>query len=705
MAWFFNLKLTVKLLASFILVALIAGVVGWVGVSNIRAINRLDTEMYELCTKPLAEVGKISTGLQKLRVGYRELILDKTMEQKNKHLAQVRENGRVIDEAMAKVEKTNRSEETRRAYEELKGALTAFVPVREKIISLSMAGKNEEALSFMRLDSSFLSAKAVDDAINKYSDLKEGQAQKRSEGNTAQAHAAVRFTSILVLVGMLVAVALGTFISRIIGRPVGKLVAAADRIAAGDLNVKIEATTKDEIGTLSRSFETMVKTVKDLHSEVDGLIKAVQQGKLDARGDTAAFQGAWGELVGGVNRLVDAFVGPINVTANYLDRIAKGDIPPQIADTYHGDFNEIKNNLNGLIDAMQKMTRLAQEVAEGNLLVEVRERSAQDELMRALATMVKRLTDVVSEVKGAAGNVAAGSQELSSGSEEMSQGASEQAAAAEEASSSMEEMSSNIKQNADNAHQTEKIAVKSAEDAKEGGKAVEQTVHAMKEIAGKISIIEEIARQTNLLALNAAIEAARAGEHGKGFAVVASEVRKLAERSQKAAAEISELSATSVEVAERAGELLTKMVPDIQKTAELVQEISAASREQDSGADQINKAIQQLDQVIQQNASAAEEMSSTAEELASQAEQLQSAIEFFTVAEAGGVKGLPIRQTRPDVKAEQKTVRKTKVGHIARIDKAGGNGNPAAGARAAVNAEGFKYELEKDKLDTEFEKF
>ena len=162
-----------------------------------------------------------------------------------------------------------------------------------------------------------------------------------------------------------------------------------------------------------------------------------------------------------------------------------------------------------------------------------------------------------------------------------------------------------------------------------------ETVGAMKEIAGKISIIEEIARQTNLLALNAAIEAARAGEHGKGFAVVASEVRKLAERSQTAAGEISKLSSSSVEVAEKAGELLTKLVPDIKKTAELVQEIAAASAEQNTGADQVNKAIQQLDQVIQQNAGAAEEMSSMSEELSSQSEQLQSTISFFKVKSSG----------------------------------------------------------------------
>jgi methyl-accepting chemotaxis protein len=276
----------------------------------------------------------------------------------------------------------------------------------------------------------------------------------------------------------------------------------------------------------------------------------------------------------------------------------------------------------------------AQKMAEGDMTqnLDVNQKDEIGILADALREMTRRLNDVMSEVMEGANNVAAGSQQLSATSETLSQGAAEQAASVEEVSSSMEEMASNIQQNADNSLQTESMALKAAQDAEEGGQAVAQTVGAMKQIAEKISIIEEIARQTNLLALNAAIEAARAGEHGKGFAVVAAEVRKLAERSGLAAAEISSLSSSSVAVAEKAGAMLTAIVPDIKKTAELVQEIAAASREQNAGADQINKAIQQLDQVIQQNASASEEMASTSEELSSQAEQLLSTVSFFKLA-------------------------------------------------------------------------
>lgn len=270
-------------------------------------------------------------------------------------------------------------------------------------------------------------------------------------------------------------------------------------------------------------------------------------------------------------------------------------------------------------------------VSKGDLTHDV-DSSSNDELgkiLRALREMQNNLRAILQEVLAASSNVAAGSKKLSATAEEFSQGSSEQAAAAQETTAAMEQMAASIMQNADNARQTDKLATASSEEAKSSGDAVARTVSAIKKIAEKIGIIEDIARKTDLLALNAAVEAARAGEHGRGFAVVASEVRKLAERSQVAAAEVGRLTHEGVNTAESTGKMLSALVPNIRKTAELVREIAAASGEQSSGAEQVNKAIQQLDQVIQQNAAGSEGMASTTQELASQAEALRTAVRFF----------------------------------------------------------------------------
>jgi methyl-accepting chemotaxis protein len=349
---------------------------------------------------------------------------------------------------------------------------------------------------------------------------------------------------------------------------------------------------------------------------------------------------------------------------------------------------------------------VADSMAKGDLSMNIEEGGKDEtgQLLNSMKSMVEKLRGIVSDVIAAADNVAAGSEELSSSSEEMSQGASEQASSAEEASSSMEEMAANIRQNADNAQQTEKISRKAAEDAEQSGNAVGQAVGAMKQIAEKITIIEEIARQTNLLALNAAIEAARAGEHGKGFAVVAAEVRKLAERSQQAAGEITEISSSSVEVAEKAGEMLGKLVPDIQKTAELVQEISAASNEQNAGAEQINRAIQQLDQVTQQNASGSEEMASTSEELSSQAQHLQGVVAFFKLGNGNGHRALSGQGFR-------KPVQKQQIPHLAHQPAqgapkaAGTHQTGAAGEKKSDAGVELNLKAGPDERDEEFERF
>ena len=476
--------------------------------------------------------------------------------------------------------------------------------------------------------------------------------------------------------------------------PIGEGNRILAQISSGKIDELIAQTYKGDHEKMKVAVNNVATVTQALQRELLRLTDAAKDGKLSERGKPEQFQGAFSDIVRGVNDILEAVIGPLNFSAKCVELISKGDNPPQITDTYHGDFNLIKNNLNALIVAMNEITSAAEEIANGNLTVQIRERSPQDKLMQALASMVSGLTQTVSDIRTIAGEVSAASQSISTASVQVSKGASAQAAAAEEASSSMEEMVSNIKQNADNAQQTDKIANKSAKDAQESGKSVLEAVAAMKEIANKISIIEEIARQTNLLALNAAIEAARAGEHGKGFAVVAAEVRKLAERSQKAAGEINQLSANTLKVSEKSGEMLDKLVPDIQRTAELVQEITAASKEQDTGAEQINKALQQLEQVIQQNASASEEMASTTEELTGQSDQLVSALAFFHTGNEEGA-----RARKPGGAKAARPVQ----GAPARAVKPNGH-TGVAGAKAAAGVN-LRLKDKHDDLDGEFERY
>jgi len=431
--------------------------------------------------------------------------------------------------------------------------------------------------------------------------------------------------------------------------------------------------------------------IKSLLNETKKLVDSALAGKLNTRANPEETNFEFRAIPEGINHTLDAVIEPLNMAANYVERISKGDMPTIITDNYNGDFNAIKNNLNKMIGAINNITEKAKMVADGDLTIVLEMRSDKDELIKSLQVMVNSIAGVVENVQHAADSIADASMQMSSTAQQMSQGASEQASSTEEVSSSMEEMTSNILQNTDNAMQTDKISTIALDGVNKVGVASKESLISIKGIAQKITIINDIAFQTNILALNAAVEAARAGEQGRGFAVVAAEVRKLAERSKIAADEIGILSKTSVEVTEGAGKLMTDLIPEIQKTAKLVQEIAAASQEQNNGAEQINSAIQQLNTVTQQNAAASEELASGAEELAGQADQLKEIVAFFRIADTNQQKSKI--QTKKTI---QYVEQPAKVAHMQK---------PNEMAKETVQHKGAKLNMFHDKTeDSGFEK-
>ena len=700
---FRNMKLSRRLGLGFFSLVVIMLVLSWVGVKGMRHINEDMERIVKVNAVRIDYLNEVDMDIANIAINVRNIILNKKPEKRQEYTQRIAKFREEYESGLKKVEEMTSANDTK-AFElinKTKEAITALKAVNNRIVEQTTANNDEEAEQ-IRTKEGGPAERALMGQLKELIDHNVELNKLRYEDAVATYMASRNTLFGLGSAAVLLAIGIAVFLTRGILRQLGadpqEVGEIANLVAVGDLSREITLTTGDSTSVMA-AMKKMVDTIRAMVADTQQLSTAAIAGQLSTRADATKHQGDFHKIVAGVNGTLDAVIGPLNVAAEYVDRISKGDIPPKITDTYNGDFNEVKNNLNTCIEAVDALVSdanmLAQAAVEGKLATradatkhrgdfqkiitgvnntldavigplkvaaEYIDRVAKgdippritdtyqgdfNDLMESLSTMVDKLKEVITEVQVAAENVTCGGQQMSATAQQMSQGATEQAASAEEVSSSMEQMAANIRQNTDNALQTEKIAVKSAVDAKEGGKAVLETVAAMKEIATKISIIEEIARQTNLLALNAAIEAARAGEHGKGFAVVASEVRKLAERSQSAAGEISKLSTSSVAIAEQAGDMLNKMLPDIQRTAELVQEITASSKEQDCGAEQINKAIQQLDQVIQQNASASEEMAATTEELTNQAEQLKDTMSFFTLDTGRQKHGkvVPLRQS------------------------------------------------------------
>jgi methyl-accepting chemotaxis protein len=598
---FTNMKIGVRLIAGFVLVAAISAIVGLIGISNASRINDMADDMYAKELQGLSYIKEANIDLIYQARAIRNYLLAQSLPSMDpapylEALTKARELTRVN---LDKARPLFYTEAGKQKFAEMEANYKAYQEAQDKIIGMA---KQEQASGLRQqerksaeyaLKDVRVIVDKVDDAMTDLSKLKESNAKDAADQTTVLYTTSRTFMIGAIVAGVLLGIVLGYLISRSVTRPLDVAVRAANRLAAGDLAIDIDVKSTDETGQLLQSVKDMVAKLSQVIDGQKRVVETANRGNFDQQVDLAGLQGFQKEMGEGLNRLVATTRASVEDVVRVMGALSEGDLTKRIDKAYEGEFAKLKEYANNTVD---------------------------------------KLAEVVSEVTSAADSLASASEQVSATAQSLSQAASEQAAGVEETSASLEQMTASISQNTENARVTDGMATKSASEASEGGAAVKETVTAMNQIAKKIGIIDDIAYQTNLLALNAAIEAARAGEHGKGFAVVAAEVRKLAERSQVAAQEIGEVATNSVALAEKAGTLLDTMVPSIRKTSDLVQEIAAASEEQSAGVGQINAAVGQLSQTTQQNASSSEELASTAEEMSAQAEQLQQTIAFFRLA-------------------------------------------------------------------------